>query len=434
MMTGWMAVVWMATAAVLFLFLCPTVRADVVPGEVIDKGNSEKVEGLVPDFVLAWVKSGDLTMKIGELKFDPTRFWSREILDNWESNAGRYLVDDNNGIIDKTTGKPARGIKGFPFPKVDPNDPKMPLMLMWNRQFVEYFLQGNIRERQYWLSVTRGGLEKTYIMENLSMVLDPAKSEQDYAQISVFREPFNMAGTGSLAIYPLCPLQQGIRYAYATELRRVKRLSHRLSGSDVMFGLDQAPDDSWAGGPKTNMEEGTYRFLGEREALVPYTAETPLYVEFNDKGSIDMSPARTGLMYRPGFETEGWTGAPWHLTNIIWVKTRVYVIESRSRDPNYGYGPCEGWIEKGTFVGAYKRITDPNGKLWKGVYWPNHAAGTRDGRFGLIDSFAAVVVDLRRDHGSCFPYPYYRGGSKEIMIQDMNANLFTSAGFVQFTK
>ena len=428
------ATIWIAAAILLFCALVPFVRADVEPGDIIDKSNYQKIEGLVPDFVLAWVKDGDLTMKIGRLEYDPKGFWSKAVLDNREANKQRYEVDENNGIIDKTTGKPARGIKGFAFPEPDPGDPKMPIKLLWNRQFMEYFIQGNLHELIYWLSVTRRGLEKTYVMENMTLILDPAKSEQDFAQLSIFREPFNMSGTGSLALYPLYPLNDGIRYAYATELRRVKRLSHRLSGSDMMFGLDQAPDDTWAGGPKTNMDEGVYRFIAVRDALVPYITEKPLIVDWNKEGALEVGPSETGVVSKIGFETPDWKGAPWHITNIIWVKSRVCVFESRSTARNYGYGPCEGWIELGTFANCYKRITDPNGKLWKGIYWPIHSVGTPDGRFRMVDNFTSVVVDMRRDHGSAFPYAYWKDGYKKIMIPKMNENLFTRGGFIKSSK
>lgn len=423
-----------AAVVLLLVLWVSTVRADVEPGEMIDKSNYSKIEELVPDFILTWVKDGDLIMKIGKLDYDPKHFWSKEVLDNWEANANRYDVDENNGIIDKTTGKPARGIKGFAFPKLDPADPKMPVKLVWNRQFMEYFIQGNVHEMIYWLSVTRRGLEKTYIMENMTLTLDPTKSDQDYAQLSVFRQPFNMAGTGSLAIYPLYPLQDGIRYAYAPELRRVMRLSSRLSGSDVMFGLDQAPDDTWAGGPKTNMDEGVYRFIAEREALVPYMAEKPVIVDWDKEGALDVGPKASGVVSKIGFEDPDWKGAPWHITNIIWVKSKVCVFESRSKDPNYGYGPCEGWIDEGSFGNVYKRITDPNGKLWKGAYWPSHAVGTPDGKFRMVDDFTSVIVDMRRDHGSSFPYAYWKDGFKKCMIPNMNEKLFTRGGFIKFSK
>ena len=53
------------------------VWADVEPGDYIDKSNYEKIENLVPDFVLDWVKTGDLTMKIGKLNFDAKAFRPR---------------------------------------------------------------------------------------------------------------------------------------------------------------------------------------------------------------------------------------------------------------------------------------------------------------------------------------------------------------------
>lgn len=425
----------MIVAGVLLIGMAAaTALADVQPGDVIDKSNYEKIEGLVPDFLLDWVKKGDLTMKIGALTYDPKEFWSPEVLENRHSNQKRYKVDEHNGIIDTTTGKKARGIVGFPFPEPDTSDPTLATQILWNRLFMEYFLQGNVHEMQAWLSVTRGGLEKTYILENASLILDPSKSEQDYAQISVFREPFNMAGTGSLAIFPLYPPDPGIRYAYAPELRRVKRLSHRLSGSDVMFGLDQAPDDSWAGGPKTNFDESINRFIEEKDALAPYYAETPLTVPWNEAGGLDVGPKETGVVFKAGYETPGWQGAPWNYPDLIWVKTRAYVFESRSTTSSYGYGPCEGWIDKGSFVNLYKRITDPNGQLWKGAYWPTHAIGTPDGKYRMVDNFASVIVDMRRDHGSTFPYAYYPKGFKKILIQNPNESLFTRAGFVKFSQ
>ena len=423
--------------AIAILVSCPllhTVQADVQPGDLIDKSNYQKIEGLVPDYILEWVRNGDLTMKIGRLAYDPKVFWSKEILDTWKANIQRYAIDEHNGIIDKTTGKPAHGIKGLPFPEPDPADPKMPVMLMWNKLIIENIIQGNLQENQFWLSVTRRGLEKTVEMENLIYVCDSAKSPYEWANLSVFRQPFNMAGTGTLINKALYPLDKGIQYGYAPELRRLKRLSDKMSGCDTHFGYDNAEDDTWAGGPKSAIEDGVYRFIGERDAVIPYFSDSPTLVEWNQKGELEYGHAKTGIRLNAGFETPGWTGAPWHITNIIWVKTRVYVIEVRSTDPNYAYGPCEGWIEMGTFSHSYKRVTDPNGKLWKGSYMLNQGFGSRDGTFGMMDNFSYVIVDMRRDHGSTFPFSYREGGYKKIMVKDMNEKLFTPDGFLKYAR
>lgn len=417
----------------IIVLLVQTVQADVEPGDVIDQSNYLKIEGLVPDYILNWVKDGEMTMKIGKANFDPKEFWPQEVKDNWEANIGRYRIDEHNGIVDVKTAQPARGIKGLPFPKLDPNDPSMPVMLMWSNIFQEYFLQGSTREIQHWLLINRRGLEKTLVLDNLTHVLDPAKSEYDYGQLTVFRQPFNISGIGSLALYPMYPMNNGVRYAYTPELRRMKRLSHRVAGSQTQFGEDYAPDDSWAGGPKTNIEEGIYRFIDERDALVPYAAENPRKIGQNEKGELEVVHGKAEPKIKLGFETPGWTGSPWHIANLVWVKSKVYVVEVRSRDPNYRYGPCEGWVEKGSLLHCYKRITDVNGELWKGVYNAGDAMETRDGKFRIVWYFGAVDVDMRRNHGTANCGAYREGAFRTIMVKG-NENLFTKSGYTKFTK
>lgn len=414
--------------------LTTTVWADVVPGDVIDKSNYQKIEGLVPDFILAWVKNGELKMKIGKLGFDTRGFWPQEVQDNWQANIGRYAIDASNSIVEAKTGKPARGIKGLPFPEPDPHDPNFPMMLLWNREFNEFFIRGETHHMDAWLSIGRSGLDKTLVCEALTHRYDPAASKFDFAELNVFRQPFTMAGTGTLAIFPINQLENGERFVYAPELGKIRRTTHRLAGSDVVFGMDAVADDAWAGGPKTAKEEGVYRYIGERDALVPYFCETPIKAKVNAKGEIGAGYVETGFEAKMGYETPGWTGAPWHMTNVVWVKSRCYVFESRSKNKNYNYGPCEGWVEKGTFASVYKRIVDPNGKLWKGWYWPAVPIASPDGKFKLIFNQSQVVVDMRRNHGSVYPGYYRKGGFAQFMIKNPDETLFTRAGFVKFTK
>jgi len=245
----------------LFGLLLQSAWADVVPGDVIDKTNYQKIEGLVPDFILTWVKNGDMTMKIGKLNFDKKDFWPKEVKDNWKANIGRYKIDENNGMIDTKTGEPARIIKGLPFPEPDINDPRMPSMLMWNTIFMEYFIRGNTHVMLRWFAVNRKGKEKQLTMENFMLPADQEKSKFDYIQLSVLREPFSIAGTGTLALFKMYPLENGMRFVWTPELRKIRRISHRLSGTDEHFGLDNGPDDYWSGGSRSAMEQSVYRFI-----------------------------------------------------------------------------------------------------------------------------------------------------------------------------
>ena len=116
------------------------------------------------------------------------------------------------------------------------------------------------------------------------------------------------------------------------------------------------------------------------------------------------------------------------------MKSRVYVVESRSKDPNYGYGPCEGWVETGTFLAAYKRITDPSGRLWKGAYSPGEGIETPDGKFRIVRDCAWVQVDMRRRHGSIVTGPYREGTYRKLFAKDVDQRVFTRAGFIRFCK
>jgi len=94
-----------------------TVTADVVPGDVIDSSNWQKAEGLLPKPVLDWVKRGEFILNIGELDVeDPTKIRSDYILEAFETNRGKYAIDEKGGVVDKKNGELVKCIVGFPSP------------------------------------------------------------------------------------------------------------------------------------------------------------------------------------------------------------------------------------------------------------------------------------------------------------------------------
>ena len=62
--------------ACLWVGLClgSSASADVVAGDIIDKTNWEKIEGMVPEPVLNCVKKGDLTIRVDDLEYDPEAY------------------------------------------------------------------------------------------------------------------------------------------------------------------------------------------------------------------------------------------------------------------------------------------------------------------------------------------------------------------------
>ncbi len=112
----------------------------------------------------------------------------------------------------------------------------------------------------------------------------------------------------------------------------------------------------------------------------------------------------------------------------------MYVFEIRSTNPNYRFGPSEGWIDKDTFIDVYKRITDVSENLWIGSYYAQWVIQSEDGKFHNNLKGAQVVVDIKSDHGSAFLNPNFDGGQFTAKRKKINKNLFTKAGFVKFTR
>ena len=117
--------------------------ADVAPGDLIDKSNWEKVEGLLPPSVLGWVKTGDIVVNVVELEYDPAEYMNPVAKASMEANKGKYDLDANLLFVDKATGKFPEYIEGIPFPSVDEKDPRAAAKLVYNR-FYDGYSMGSI--------------------------------------------------------------------------------------------------------------------------------------------------------------------------------------------------------------------------------------------------------------------------------------------------
>ena len=117
------------------LLLCSPLRsrllADVEPGDRIDRTNWQKVEALLPLPVLNWVRRGDYELSIGKLDYEIA--WEPEYVAASEANRGKFSLDAEGGIVDPQTGRRPDYIYGFPFPHVDPADPRAGEKILWNK-------------------------------------------------------------------------------------------------------------------------------------------------------------------------------------------------------------------------------------------------------------------------------------------------------------
>jgi hypothetical protein len=392
-----------ATAALavlgVLLFMTHTVLADVTPGETIDKSNWQKVEGLLPDPVLNYVKKGDYILHIGKLNYDPV--WSSEFQKASEANAGKYDIDEDGNIIDPKIGKRPDYIYGFPFPNIDPKDPKAAVKIMWNRSFT-IFQHGQTYFPYEVLWVGRGGFERAIAGTSMDYYFDGRANKVSNPDAAELKELSSVTSPASVDGF----LQLTWRYmdnrpdsvwSYVPAMRRTRQLSS-VNRSDPFLGSDFTSDDTYCWYGKN--QSMTWKLIGQQDILVQTAGPDPIVLEPGPPGDGGTSWLTTkdnkGAQF--GFQTPGWTGAPWALTNVIWVKRPVWVIEAYPKDPYYSYGRQVLYADRENNALLYKVVYTRAGEYWKLVYADFTPAWSRDGTAKYPTDIVNQAIDDRTDH------------------------------------
>jgi len=424
-----------------FLFLAvfgaaaARVEADVAPGDVIDKTNWQKAEGLLPDPVLNWVKQGDFVLDIGEIGFDPRSIHPEYVQKAFETNRGLYGIDPQGGIVDLKTGKLAEFIQGLPFPDLDPADPSVAEKLMYNHQYMQH-IYGNFRFNFQLIWVNRSGFEREVEAYWQSAPLTAYPGARDlrnpegiekYA-ILLVKTPYDVAGTAIMLWRFLDPRKPDNTFGYVPAFRRVRRMS-AANRSDTFLGSDECVDD--ANGYDGKVPDFTWKLVRVQEALVPLL-DTKVY-PFGRNAAGEWEAGRDMKPVIYGYEKkEGWGGAPWAPTNLVWVKRQVFVIEMTPRDPFYNYGTHHIWASPETYATTYKIINDRAGKYWKTLYMINAFCQSPDRKMALIAVAGQNVIDERVGHATitvnCGPRNPW------TMSANVDLNDFSMAGFQKFCK
>lgn len=421
-------IVWWILLGVAFPSL-----ADVVPGDVVDKSNWEKAQGILPEPVLEWVKNGDV-LAVAQLEFNPDAFWPPAAMKSFETNQGRYEVDPDGMIIDPSSGQLPSYIEGIPFPQVASTDPKAGYKIMHNKTYYTYCL-GNVRFPFHAIWVGRGsGFEREVRCEWYQYPLDgypPAKAEKNpdalerYSIIRVI-EPFDIAGTNILT-WRYRDKRPDSTFGYIPAIRRVRRMSP-ANRSDAFIGSDACVDDAWTFDGKVATVD--WKLLREQEALLPFVDTKPQLLEKNARGEWQTMKSIKPIVF--GYQKSGYSGAPWFPTNIVWVKRPVWVIEMTPKDPYYNYGTQYMWVDKGNYWCSFKVIHDRAGTYWK-TFWTSQAHfQTPDQGVRLVTIGTQMAVDDRTHHCTIIEDCSPRNQWVWFAMQDVND--YTLAGFQKLCK
>ena len=423
------------TSLSCILMFTPAASADVAPGDVIDSSNWQKAEGLLPEPVLNWVKRGEFILNVGELDVEePTRFRSDYVLEAFETNRGQYAIDEAGGIVVKETGELAKVIVGYPFPELRPEDPLVVQKLMYNHHFGQH-VNGffKFRFQLIWVGAATGfEREVDAAWQGASMTGFPEARELrnpegvERYSILVVRRPYDLAGTAIMTHRFLDPTQADNTFGYIPAIRRVRRMS-AANRSDAFIGSDQCVDD--VNGYDGKIPAFDWKLIGVQEALIPFLPGVYPFVQ-NRFGEWETTRDVQRVVY--GYEKEGWQGAPWAPTNLVWAKRPVYVIEMTPKDRYYNYGTHYIWASPETYACNFKVVNDRAGQYWKSLYIVNTFVQSADRKMAVIAVPGQNVIDERYRHATITQI--LNPENPWTMKARLNLDDFSMAGFQKFCK
>ncbi len=425
--------------ACLWAGLCPesTASADVVAGDLIDKTNWEKVEGMIPTSVLNWIKKGDYTLKVDDLEYDPKAYMTNYDREHFEPNKGRYDFDDEGVIVETRNSKPADFIEGIPFPEIDLDDPEAGAKIVTNHYY-HTFTEGNVYIPFQFRWVGRAGLERSVEASMNQYPMDGypprkgVKNKENIQRYSILRitAPYDIAGTNIL-LWRYRDARLDSTFAYVPAIRRVRRMSP-ANRSDSWIGADICVDDAWCIDGKVS--SFTWKLLRKQDGLLPYMFKKVQPLE--KSGETCLTTDRTRA-WELNYHVEGTQTAPWFPTDrnkLVWAKRPIYVVELKAKDPYYNYGRQQIWVDaENSMVVVMKDIYDRADQYWKCLWMVWNAVGTDDGSVKAILPGYMVAVDERTDHctmlqGFCEDYIW------KIYDTSQKERNYSLAGFQRLAK
>jgi len=342
-------------------------RAELQPGDVLGPENWQEARGLLPEEFLECYRRADFRHRIGA--WDVTRIGEDPVFKAaLEANEGRFDLTPEGSIIDARTGQPPAYIYGWPFPGIDPGDPKAAMKIVWNYYYTMFYGgNGHYRADLQWMS--RRGLDRSVEVEahvkqyegqhpRFREKQNPANLlTQSLAEV---RAPADVAGIVSLTWRYRGATARDSIWAFVPALRRVRQVSP-ANRSDGFLGSDMAQDDGAYFDGK--VEDFRWRLVGEQDLLV--LCDRP---SFEEPARLQELPNGGWRMIvsghaRLGFQVPTGRGAPWCPMQEMLIRRPHWVVEAVPKDPYYLFGKLVLRFDKDTFLGSYTSKYDWQGNL-----------------------------------------------------------------------
>jgi hypothetical protein len=357
---------WHGLALVLLICVSPA-RGDLPAGSVLGPDNWQEAEGLLPAEFLDLYRRGDFQHRITDWRLDPL-VEDPVFKAALDENAGRYDLTETGSIVDTRTGKAPAYVYGWPFPHIDPRDPKAAMKIVWNYYYTLYYGgNGHYRADLLWLS--RNGLDRAIEVDALFKHYEgqhPRFREGDNPDglltqtLANVRSPADVSGIVSLAWrYRDAELRDSV-WVYVPALRRVRQVSP-ANRSDGFLGSDMTQDDGAYFDGK--IEDFTWRMVGEQDLLVLFDR-----LSLEEPAQLRRLPGDGWRMRIPGgarlgFQVPEWQGVSWCPTQEVLVRRPHWVLEAVPKDKYYLFGKIILRFDKEVFMGSYSSKYDWKGQL-----------------------------------------------------------------------
>jgi hypothetical protein len=341
-------------------------RGELTAGTVLNQDTWKQAEGLLPPEVLKHYQNGDYANVIADwpdgLYVTPPDFKAAT-----EKNAGQLDLDDTGTIVEKGPNKPPPYIMGFPFPIIDPADPKAGTKILWNYYYRTWYF-GSLHAESQLNWVAPKSLERRTDVEANFEYYDGIPTDERLPNPNNFSErllattvsPTDLNGTAALTWRYRDSDKPDSSWAYVPALRRVRAVSP-ANRSDGFLGSDMSQDDGafFDGKP----EEFTWALKGDADQL---RLVDPLSL----KGQADDVWLPSGgwrgnwpdLKFL-GYMDPTWKGIAWAPVTGALAKRSFWVVEGTPKDRYYLYGRIQLYIDKETFQGAWNRKFSWQGEL-----------------------------------------------------------------------
>lgn len=416
----------------LFVKITPA-QADLTYGKKYDQTNYQEIQDLLFPALLNWVKNGRVTLKTGQLEFEWEK--SAAFLEASLKNDTKFEISKEGVLAERNTGKPPNFVYGFPFPRIDPQDPQAAAKIMENHS-AQLFSMGShhVPSHSRWVGAN-GEIQRKVTSDVYFLFYQQRRQEQLpnpdnllFQQMIQVVEPFKLKGSNQM-IFAYSDLRKNSGLAYLPSTRRVRKIS-TADSSSPRLGSDVATDDNYGWiGKNSTMK---WRLIGEKILLMPFSSAKKIVVKEFPDGSID----RIFPDLKLGHEVPGWQGAPWYPVDAVWSPISFWIVEAKPKDPNYFYGRQILYIDKGTYTCNIKEIFDQNEQYWKTIIdiGSYQVTATGTDMVGAMDF--GVMVDDRNQHSTYLKVVKLTGVDHRmhLPISVLGPQNFTEDAFIQTTK